>query len=94
MTLQYELQGNQSKGEIGERNNPTIGNRLSIANRGLSTTYGPTDLNRKSLQIAKNALPAIGEKVDKIVNQDIPALAKMLNEIGAPYIQGTKISQW
>jgi photosystem II stability/assembly factor-like uncharacterized protein len=89
--LDEKLSGNQTKSEIGERNAPTIGSRLRVARRGLSTTYGPTQLHRESLDIAKKELATIAGQVEKISLDVIPSLEKSLNEAGAPYIHGQAI---
>lgn len=89
--LDEKLSGNQTKSEIGERNAPTIGSRLRVARRGLSTTYGPTQLHRESLDIAKKELATIAGQVEKISLDVIPSLEKSLTEAGAPYIHGQAI---
>ena len=89
--LDEKLSGNQTKSEIGERNAPTIGSRLRVARRGLSTTYGPTQLHRESLDIAKKELATIAGQVEKISFDVIPSLEKSLTEAGSPYIHGQAI---
>jgi hypothetical protein len=86
--LNEKLNGNAAKGEIGERSNPTVNSRLSVAARGLSTTYGPTEVHSNSLSIAEKEFPEIKSKVDMIIENTIPALIEMLEEAGAPYIKG------
>ncbi len=54
--LMRKAKGSPARDEIGERNPPTIQNHMRAAYRGLSTTYGPTPLHRKSLAIAKEML--------------------------------------
>jgi hypothetical protein len=89
--LEEKLSGNRTKSEIGERNAPTIGSRLRVARRGLSTTYGPTELHRESLAIAKKELAMIAGQVEKISLEAIPILEKSLKKAGAPYIHGQGI---
>ena len=89
--LEEKLNGNQTKNEIGERNAPTIGSRLRIGRRGLSTTYGPTPLHRESLAIAKKELGTIADAVEEISTTTIPALERNLQKAGAPYIHGQAI---
>ena len=90
---QYEvmLSGNPVKEEIGERNDPTISSRLRVASRALSTTYGPTDLHRESLKIARIELNEITPLVQELDEKDMPSLEQKLIEAGAPYIEGQAI---
>ena len=88
MTLQKELEGSPSKDEIGERNNNSIQSKLFAANVGLSTTYGPTALHKKSMREVEEGLPSFRARVDEIVENVIPGLISKLKDIGAPYIQG------
>ncbi len=90
---QYDkmLNGNPIKEEIGERNDPTISNRLRVASRALSTTYGPTELHRESLKIARLELNEITPLVQQLDEEDMPALERKLQQAGAPYIEGQAI---
>ncbi len=88
IAIQKGLEGNASKDEIGERNNNSIQSKLSAANAGLSTTYGPTALHTKSMDEAESGLPGLKSKVDAIVGKTIPDLIQKLKVMGAPYIQG------
>lgn len=91
MELDEEMNGNRSKQEIGERTKPTIRSRFFVAYRGMFTTYGPTDMHKRSLEIAKNQLGDINEKMEKIVKEDIPKLERALINAGAPWIEGQAI---
>lgn len=88
MDLEAKMNGNRSKDEIGEKNNPTVGSRMRVASRGLSTTYGPTDLHKQNLKIAKSEFEGIRVKLEKISGQRVPQLEKALMEAGAPWIEG------
>jgi photosystem II stability/assembly factor-like uncharacterized protein len=85
------LFGNSAKGEVGEKNNPTIGSRMGVARRGLRTSYGPTDMHAESLRIAKKELGVILPKIVKLDEVTIPGLEDALRKVGAPYISGQKI---
>jgi len=54
----------------------------------MSTTYGPTALHRRSLDIAKAMLAELTPEVNQITDQMIPALAQKFKDAGAPYIKG------
>lgn len=85
--LDARVNGNQSKEEIGEKNDPTVSSRMFIAMRGL-TTYGPTDLHRQSLEIAKAEFQELKQELDDICNNKIPAVERALAAAGAPWIEG------
>jgi hypothetical protein len=54
----------------------------------MTTTYGPTALHRRSLDIAKAMLAEIEPEVNRISDQMIPALSQKFKSAGAPYIKG------
>jgi photosystem II stability/assembly factor-like uncharacterized protein len=82
------LKGNQSKNEIGEKDTPTIYNRLNAAKSAVSnSTYGPTETAIKSLEIASAQLEEIKAGLKVITEQTIPELKKKLVEVGAPVVK-------
>ena len=85
------LNGNPAKAEVGEKSDSSIGKRLNVASRGLTTLYGPTDMHRESLEIAKRELEKLVPMIQKMDEQTIPAIERQLMEAGAPYIQGQSI---
>ncbi|MEO0337777.1 MAG: glycosyl hydrolase, partial [Bacteroidota bacterium] len=85
--INEEMNGNRSKSTIGERNKPTIGSRMSVAFRGMNTTYGPTKTHRASLKIAQDELASMQGKVEA-VNSQIEELEAPLQAAGAPWIEG------
>lgn len=86
--LKIRMEGSPARDEIGERNPPSIQSHFSMAYRGLSTTYGPTALHRRSLDIARSMMEKTRPEVNRIVDQMVPALAQKLKAAGAPYIKG------
>ncbi len=53
LELDGRLHGNRSRRQVGEKYDPTIGDRLNFAYRGTRyATYGPTSAHRRSLEIA------------------------------------------
>jgi len=91
--LDTQLHGSPSKAEVGEKNPPTPGTRLSVCMRGLSTTYGPADLHKKSLEIGKRELVPLREKLGKLTGQVLPQLEEELRQAGAPWIEGEDLNQ-
>ena len=84
--IKNEVEGSSSRDEVGERNPPSVGSHLSFASRGLSTTYGPTPLHNKSLQLATKMLNAIAPKIEQLHSTTLPALGQKLDAAGAPYM--------
>ncbi len=90
--LDEKLNGNRSKQTIGEKNNPTINNRLRVAMSGtMSSTYGPTPTHRRSLEIATAQLGEFKTILENILNDQLPSLEKALQDAGAPWIEGQSI---
>ena len=88
LELNEEMNGSEAKSAIGERTDPTVQNRLYFAYRGLRTTYGPTAQQQQNLALAQEMIEDLKPKVEAIVEDDIPALAKKLQDAGAPMIEG------
>ena len=86
--LMRKAEGSPARDEIGERNPPTIQNHMRSAYRGLSTTYGPTPLHRKSLAIAKEMLEELQPEIERISKTTLPDLSERFKQAGAPYILG------
>ena len=61
---------------------------MRAAYRGLSTTYGPTPLHRKSLAIAKEMLEELRPEIELISKTTLPNLKERFKQAGAPYILG------
>ena len=94
-TIQKELtalarkaEGSPAREEVGERNPPSIQTHMRAAYRGMTTTYGPTPLHRKSLALAKAMMAELQPEIERIAKQELPAVAKQLKAAGAPYIIG------
>ena len=83
-----QMNGNRSKGEIGERSNPTVRSRMFVAFRAMSNTYGPTKMHKESLEIGKKELEGITAKLENYSNKIIPELERALEAAGAPWIEG------
>ncbi len=84
--INLEINGSDAKKQIGEKRAPTVQNRMSVAQRGLSTTYGPTMLHKKSMSIAIKAIKSIKTKIEKIYNVEIPEINNELIKAGSPYL--------
>ena len=85
-TLKSDYYGNQAKAEIGEKNPPSVNDKMFTIYLSLErSTYGPTETNKAQMQIinimlnkAENTLITIQNSMDK--------LEALLKASGAPYI--------
>lgn len=94
LSIEKSLEGSTAKNEIGEKGKPTISQRLFVASMGTSnSTYGPTPTHKRSLEIAKTEFALLKTSYDKIINETIPNLEKLLKDTGAPIIEGQKINE-
>lgn len=86
--LDKKLNGNRSKMEVGEKQPATPRSRVSVASRGLTTSYGPTALHKKSLELGMKELEPIKSSLKVLTEETLPELERDLREAGAPPIKG------
>ena len=90
--LEEALSGNQSKGSIGAYDEHRITSWLWHAYGGVSdSTYGPTPAHRQSLDNAKTSFAPVRDRLNSIMNEELPAIRRALNERGAPWGRGQAI---
>ncbi len=90
--IEEQLGGNQSKALVGENGPPTVGSRLSVAMIGtMLSTYGPTPVHRRSLEIAEQEFAGIQQRLKTLSEQSIPALEQELRDAGAPWTPGSPL---
>mgnify|MGYP001157339839 FL=1 len=90
-SIKLDLNGNSAKREIGERNPPSMQGNLRVAGRGLNTTYGPTKLHERSLEIASSMLGKVESNIKELSKETLPSLEKEIKKLGVPYIMGQGI---
>ena len=86
-SIRQKAEGSPSREEVGERNPPSLRGYMSVAFRGMSTTYGPTALHRQNLDIANEMMDEFMPEIEKVSNS-IETLSNKLQAAGAPYIVG------
>ena len=94
LNLQEKMEGDPAKEEIGESNPPTIQSRLSVAGRGMRSTYGLTPTHVKSMEIARKQLKEIKSELEMIHTQEIPKMESALKAAGAPWIEGQALPKY
>ncbi|MEK9530624.1 MAG: glycosyl hydrolase [Flavobacteriaceae bacterium] len=86
LTLEKAIGGSPAKKEVGEKDTPTLSNRLSVATRGFySNTYGPTKMHMESYEMAKTLLAKLSARVDALA-VDTDATIVTAEAAGAPVI--------
>jgi hypothetical protein len=60
---------------------------------GAGTTYGPTPMHRRSLEIAKSEYEALKTELNDIHERRIPETEKLLIDAGAPWMEGQPIPE-
>ena len=60
------ISGNKSKKDVREKDVETISNRLSVATRGINSSYGPTGMQIASLTKAKSLIIILREMIDNL----------------------------
>lgn len=87
--MSKQLNGDPLRNEVGEKSQPTIGDRVSVAAMGTkNSSYGPTPTHQQSLAIAQKQLTALKTTLKQIVTEKIPALEVELKEAKAPAVKG------
>jgi hypothetical protein len=86
--LNNSFDGDNLKGEIGERSNPTASDGNSLGWRALGNTYGPTDEHKGLLSRVQSQLKKVKAKLLPIVNSTLPELESELKKTGAPWVEG------
>ncbi len=86
-SLNVALFGNSAKAEVGEKDDPTVSDRLMIAQRGFfGNSYGPTKMQMESFELAKQQYAGLEAKLRKFLDTDVPRVEKLLQNAGAPPI--------
>ena len=84
--LERKIDGSDAKGEVGEKDTPTLSFRISVASRGFySNTYGPTSMHMESYDMALALLNELAPQVDALA----AATAKAISDseaLGLPVI--------
>lgn len=86
--IDFQLNGHLSKRSVGEKQPPSISERLGHVVTGVSNaTYGPTPSHRKSLEIAQSGYKEVSGQLEK-VKAAMQKLEGTLESLGAPRVEG------
>ena len=87
-----KLNGERSRGMMGDPGPVSIDARINVASMGNRlSTYGPTPTHRRSVEIAEREFDALRPEIDRLIDVDLPALEKQLDEAGVPWTPGRGI---
>jgi len=89
--IEYELDGNPARAEIGEWDKVTLAARIRIAMQGLSTSYGPTELNSSNLEIARKMFNE-SKGVIESLKAELESLENQIKELNPPHLSGSGIN--
>ena len=87
----YQIGSDPARDEIGEWYKPSISNRIQIAMQGLSTSYGPTDLNKSNLDIAERLFEKLAKDVVEF-KSELESLENEVKELNPPHLSGSGIN--
>jgi hypothetical protein len=84
--------GNDVQADIGGYESMSVSSWLGHAMRGVSnSSYGPTPSHRKSVEYARGALEPTKDRLNALIENEIPALRAELQKAGAPWTVGDPI---
>ena len=89
--IEHELDGNPARAEIGEWDKVTLATRIRIAMQGLSTSYGPTELNSSNLEIARKMFNE-SKGVIESLKAELKSLENQIKELNPPHLAGSGIN--
>ena len=84
--------GNDVQVDIGGYEPMSVSSWLGHVMRGVSNScYGPTPSHRQSVEYARSAFGPAKERLNELIENEIPALKARLHEAGAPWTVGDPI---
>ncbi|MEM8896727.1 MAG: glycosyl hydrolase [Bacteroidota bacterium] len=85
--LRRQLFGYRSKSQVGQKNDPTINNRLGMVFNAVSnSTYGPTPSAKASLEMAQKEVRSMKSSL-KTLSDKMASLQADMEKAGAPAIE-------
>ncbi len=87
--LHLRWDGDQRREEYGDPGPVPIASRLSTVRIGNTySTYGPTAMHRRQLEIAREEFAELAADLATILEEEMPALERALDEAGVPWSTG------
>lgn len=92
LDIEQKMRGYSVKQSAGERNPPSPQSRMFVGFRGLSTTYGPTQMHEAAVNQGISELAELQEALAEFAD-GLPALESALEATGAPPIASDKLNR-
>ena len=87
--------GDTTRERRNEDSMPGLQGRLMNAMMGaMGSTTGPTGTHRRQFEIAGEEFEAAMVELKQLLETDVPAMLKRLDELGAPWTPGRAIPKW
>lgn len=87
LDISSQLNGNAAKNPMGEKNPPTINDRLFNVQLGVgNSTYGPTATNRTTMEIVNREIADLNSRLNT-AKTEMTRLISALQAAGAPWIE-------
>ncbi len=87
LDLDFKIFGSKAKNEVGERNPPTIQDRIGAVMMGVqNSSYGPTPMHIRTFEIAKKEFNQYKNQLMQM-EKEIKEIKKQLRELGAPFLE-------
>jgi hypothetical protein len=95
LDVQEKFSGDPTRPKRQEDAMPGLQSRLANAMMGaMGSTTGPTGTHRRQFEIAGEEFDAVMVELNQLLDTDVPALLKRLDEMGAPWTPGRAIPKW
>jgi photosystem II stability/assembly factor-like uncharacterized protein len=89
LSMQQKLSGNDRRNLYGDTGPVSVSRRIDVAVMGtFRSTYGPTPLLERSLEIAEQEFADLRTQLRQITDSELPALRRQLDEAGVPWTPG------
>jgi hypothetical protein len=89
------LTGDRTSARRGEAAPPSILQRIDIALRGsLDNVYAPTKTHRRQYEIALEEYQQVSAALQSLIEEDLVALGKKLEEAGVPWTAGRPLPKF
>jgi hypothetical protein len=95
MDVTEKFTGDATRERRNEDSMPGLQGRLMNAMMGaMGSTTGPTGTHRRQFEIAGEEFESAMLELKQLLDTDIPAMLKRLDEMGAPWTPGRGIPKW
>ena len=95
LDVQEKFAGDPTRRRRNEDSMQGLQSRLMNAMMGgMGSTTGPTGTHRRQFEIAGEEFDSALGELNKLLQTDVPALLKRLDDLGAPWTPGRPIPKW